>query len=38
MTNTAELEGAIAKFGKSKKEIAAALALSEAGLWKSIRI
>lgn len=36
MTNTAELEGAIAKSGKSKKEIAAALALSEAGLWKKI--
>lgn len=36
MTNTAELEGAIAKSGKSKKEIAAALELSEAGLWKKI--
>ena len=32
MTNTAELEGAIAKSGKSKKEIAAELALPEAGL------
>ena len=36
MTNTAELECAIAKSRKSKKDIAAALSLSEAGLWKKI--
>lgn len=37
LTNTAELEAAIARTQKSKKEIAAALSLSETGLWKKIR-
>lgn len=36
MTNTTELECAITKSRKSKKDLAAALSLSEAGLWKKI--
>lgn len=36
MTNTAELEGAIAKAGIRKKTIAAALSITETALWSKI--